>query len=91
MTIRITASTFAALLLAGCGGTVVEMDGQICGQPVKLRMADQKDRSGFDLAIVCGPEGSIALTTSDSSASAVIQAQATAIAGLAAAAARVAP
>jgi hypothetical protein len=75
----------AVLLLAGCGGTVLEAEGQVCGQPLKVRLADAKDRGGFDLAVRCGPDGGVTVTTTDSSASAVIQAQAAVIVGLAAA------
>lgn len=44
-----TASLAAAagtLLLAGCG-TVVQLDGEVCGAPVKLVLTDHKDREEF--------------------------------------------
>ena len=74
-----------ATMLSSCGGTVLEMDGQICGQPVKMRLADAKDRSGFTMAVTCGPDGGVTVTTADSSASAVIAAQSEALARLSAA------
>lgn len=70
-----------AVVTSGCSGTVLEMEGQICGQPVKLRMADAKDRSAFELAITCGPGGSVMVSTAESSASQVLTAQAHALTG----------
>lgn len=72
-----------AVATSGCSGTVLEMEGQICGQPVKLRLADAKDRSAFELAITCGPAGSVMVSTAESSASQVLTAQAQALSNLA--------
>ena len=86
-TFGLSAAAFLALLLGGCAwvsGSVVELEGTVCGQPVKLRVADNKDRSGFDATVTCGADGGVTLTTTDSSASAVMAAQAEAIRGLAA-------
>lgn len=64
------------LPLAGCAGTELHFAGSVCGQQVDLTLTDRKDRSGFDAQITCGPDGSIMVSTSDSSTSAVIVAQA---------------
>ena len=73
----------AVLLVSGCAGTVVEMDGTICGQPVKFRLADAKDRSEFTLAVTCGEDGGVQVSTAESSTSMVLAAQAAALSTLA--------
>lgn len=70
------AAIAVVLALAGCAGTELQFAGKVCGQDVSLALIDRKDRSGFDAQITCGPEGSIMVSTSDSSTSAVIAAQA---------------
>ena len=64
------------LTLAGCSGTRLTMSGTVCGQAVELAMVDRKDRSGFEAQVTCPGGGSVLLTSSDSSTSQVIQAQA---------------
>jgi hypothetical protein len=91
----------ALLALTACGGTAVQYSGPLCGSTAQatLNLADQKDRSGFEASCrqtYYATDGSVArvdevrISSSDSSASAVIQAQSDAISQLAAAVARAA-
>ena len=64
------------LTLVGCSGTRLTMSGTVCGQAVELALRDQKDRSGFEAKVTCPDGGSVLLTSSESSTSAVVQAQA---------------
>jgi hypothetical protein len=78
------------LMLAGCGGTTMDFSGPLCGGalPATFTLADAKDRSGFEARCThttyrqdgtVAAVDEIAITSSDSSASAVIQAQAEAL------------
>jgi hypothetical protein len=84
------------LALAACGGTALEYAGPLCGSsvPATLTLADQKDRSAFDASCrqtYYRQDGTVArvdevtISSSESSASAVIAAQADALGKLAAA------
>lgn len=70
--IRLALAT--ALLLAGCAGTDLVFEGQVCGQPVKLTMHDAKDRSAFDASATCPQGGGLTITSSESSTSQVLSA-----------------
>jgi hypothetical protein len=88
------AAMLSLLSMAACGGTALEFAGPLCGgvQPATFRLADQKDRAGFDAKCThttYRADGTIAavdeivISSSESSASAVIAAQADAIGNLA--------
>lgn len=90
---------FGIVLLAGCAGTAVQYQGPLCGSasPATLNVADRKDRGSFDARCThttYNADGTVAavdeivISTSDSSASSVIAAQANALANLAGAVAR---
>ena len=79
------AALLGMLLLTGCAGTGIDFDGNVCGQPVKFTLTDVKDRGVFVGDVTCPQGGGLHVETADSSASAVIQAQADAIAKTAAA------
>ena len=65
------------LTLVGCSaGTRLTTSGTICGQPFELAMADRKDRSGFAAEVTCSDGSSVMISSSKSSTSAVIAAQA---------------
>jgi hypothetical protein len=75
---------FYALVLAGCAGTRVEFSGELCGQPVTFSMYDQKDRTAADIAVRCGEDGGVTISTTESGVNqAIIDAQANAIQRLA--------
>lgn len=87
------------MLLAGCGGTALEFSGPLCGgaEPATFTLADHKDRAGFDARCThttYRADGTVAavdeivISSSESSASAVIAAQADAIGNLAGAIAK---
>ena len=65
----------APLLLTGCAGTTLTLDGEVCGAPVKLSMVDRKDRTAFALNVECPEGGSVAIDTSESSTSQVLEKQ----------------
>ena len=64
------------LTLAGCSGTRLAVTGAVCGQALEVALSDYKDRSGFAAEVTCSDGSSVMLTSSDSSTSQVIQAQA---------------
>lgn len=65
-----------ALALCGCAGTEMHASGSACGGPFDITLTDRKDRSGFSGTITCPDGGAIAITSTDSSTSAVIAQQA---------------
>ena len=73
------------LPLSACSGTQAQFDGQVCGQETHFTITDRKDRGVFDLEATCPQGGSVRISTSDSSTSSVIAAQADALAKSAAA------
>ena len=85
--------TILLLSLVGCGGTAIEYSGPLCGavSPATLNLADQKDRAAFSASCTHTTYDSsgkvvavdqVDISTSESSASTVIKAQAEAIANL---------
>ena len=77
MTIKIR-PVLVALLLAGCTkpGTRLVFDGTVCDQKVNLELQDAKDRSTFGARVVCGPNGSVEITSAESMTSTVLAEQA---------------
>lgn len=67
------------LMLNGCG-TQLSMDGSVCGQPINIRLADQKDRASFRAQADCSDGSSVLIESSESTPNA---AQAEAVADLA--------
>jgi hypothetical protein len=87
-------ATLSLLSISACGGTALEFSGPLCGgtQPATFTLADHKDRAGFDAKCThttYRADGTIAavdeivISSSESSASAVVAAQADAISNLA--------
>ena len=70
----LVAAVLLALALSGCAGTDMTLKGQICNQDVDLKFHDAKDRSGFDTKVVCPQGGSVHISSTDSSTSAVVNA-----------------
>jgi hypothetical protein len=62
------------LVLTSCAGTVMSLKGQVCGQDVDLALTDRKDRSGFEATVECPGGGSVHISSTDSSTSAVVNA-----------------
>ena len=82
-----------SLSLLACSGTAVQYAGPLCGSatPAQLTLADRKDRSGFEASCrqtYYDADGKIArvdeivISSSESSASSVVAAQAEAISRL---------
>ena len=69
-------SALLVLALVGCAGTRLTLDGMVCGQEVALALQDHKDRAGFDAQVTCSDGSSVTITSSESSTSQTIQAQA---------------
>ena len=67
-------------MLGGCAGTEAAFNGQVCGQDTAFTITDRKDRGAFELVATCPQGGSVRITSSDSSTSSVIEAQADALA-----------
>jgi len=70
----LVAAVLLALALSGCAGTTMSLKGQVCGQAVDLALTDRKDRSGFEATVECPQGGSVHISSTDSSTSAVVNA-----------------
>ena len=66
-------AVLVCLLLSGCGTlyggvTAVEIDGYLCGSPIKIKVRDGKERAVFSANCATGSGGSAQITSTDSRA-----------------------
>lgn len=68
------ASMILILALSGCGspsGTQLSLEGKVCGQPIKLLLNDRTERQAFSIAVQCGEDVGVIVTTSEKGTAAV--------------------